>query len=297
MTDHRRQPGAIPLNAAGLAGLVALLLLAALLWLLLKQPPEGKPGIQTDSDSSGMAQRIAVLNERIDLLEAELTQGLVQRKALERRLARLEQSTPTNELVADSNTSLERPDDVTEENPNSNPTAAQTDDEEPDIEQRLLSAGLPPDTIQAVRQRVDSNRLEMLEYRDRAMREGANGSQEYVEQMHELNDSTRGLREEFGDRVFDEYLYASGRPNRVEVREVYSGSAAETAGIRVGDIVSRYAAESIFSMTDLRQATVAGTAGEAVLVELVRDGQPISTSITRGPMGISMSSTRLQPLR
>ena len=124
---------------------------------------------------------------------------------------------------------------------------------------------------------------------------GWNGVIEYVEKMHELSNPLKGLREEFGDDVYDRYLFATDQPNRVRVRSVIAGSAAQQAGIMPGDLVLGYAGNKIFSMQALRRATTEGLAGAAVLVDLLRNNQPFSVTVTRGPLGIVMESTRLSP--
>ena len=218
---------------------------------------------------------------------------MLQRQALERRLTQLEQDKPVIvQPTAPENSSEQK--FVTESSTGQSDTDT-ADASTATLQDKLLSAGLASETIHAIQNRVDRNRLEMLELRDSAIRDGWNETEEFTERMHEMSDPTRGLREEFGDEVYDEYLYASGRANRIRVREVYNGSAAADAGIRAGDILTGYASNRIFSMSELRQATVEGIAGENVLVEVVRDGIPITTTISRGPMGISMSTTRLKP--
>lgn len=232
------------------------------------------------------------LLERIEALEAELTHELLQRQRLEHRLARLEES-PHLQSSKDNTGGDES---ITSEIADTSRVPANhRQQESSSLRENLLSAGLASETIQSIQQRIDDNRLEMLELRNSAIREGWNESEEFVEKMQEMSDPTRGLREEFGDLVYDQYLYASGRSNRIQVREVYSGSAAANAGIQPGDIVTAYASNNIYSMSELRQSTVEGIAGENVLVEVLRDGMPITTTITRGPMGISMSTTRIQP--
>jgi len=162
----------------------------------------------------------------------------------------------------------------------------------PTLQEKLVSAGIPLDTIQRINQRIGENRLEL---RDQAIREDWIDTPEYIEKQQQLPGPTEGLREEFGDQTYDQYLYASGRPNRVIVREVFSGSAAESAGIEPGDILLSYASEFIYTMSDLQQATTEGYSGEAVLLEILRDKLPFSTSVPRGPLGISMTITRKEP--
>lgn len=165
----------------------------------------------------------------------------------------------------------------------------------PTLQDKLLNSNIPLDTIQRIEQQIGQNRLARLQLRDQAIREDWIDSPEYFEKEQQLPGATDGIREQFGDRIFDQYLYASGRPNRVLVREVYSGTAANDAGIEPGDIILSYASQSIFSMGDLQQATTEGNSGESVLIEVLRDDLPFSTSAPRGPLGISMTIKRIEP--
>lgn len=165
----------------------------------------------------------------------------------------------------------------------------------PTLHDKLTSSNIPLDTIQRIQSRVGENRLARLELRDKAIREDWLDTPEYIEQQQQLPSPTDGLREEFGDEIFDQYLYASGRPNRIIVREVFSGSAAAQAGIESGDLIISYASNPVYRMSDLQQATTEGYSGEIVLLELLRDDLPLSTSVPRGPLGISMSVINRQP--
>lgn len=259
-----------------------------LIWMNFSPGQTSASGLQLSSQTSTPDDKLDKLISRIEALEADLTNELVQRHQIERRLYELERLVPDFTPAS----SEQPPSEI------STPSAKidePTTQETQSLENNLLAAGMAPEIIEAMQQRMDQNRLAMLQLRDQATREGWNDSSEYQEKMFELRDSSRGIREEFGERQYDQYLYASGRPNRVVVREVYSGSAADLAGLQTGDIIVSYASANIYSMSELREATVDGTAGETVLLEILRDDTPISTSVPRGPLGISMNSTRIQP--
>lgn len=259
-----------------------------LIWMKFSPGQTSASGLQFSSQTDAPDDKLNELILRIEALEADLTNELVQRHQIERRLYVLETLLPDSTPASTEQPSSEisTPSAETDE-----PAAQETHS----LENNLLAAGMAPEIIAAMQQRMDQNRIAMLQLRDQATREGWNDSREYQEKMFELRDSSRGIREEFGERQYDQYLYASGRPNRVVVREVYSGSAADLAGLQTGDIIVSYASANIYSMSELREATVDGTAGETVLVEILRDDTPISTSVPRGPLGISMNSTRMQP--
>jgi len=244
---------------------------------------------QTEPISSELEQRIATL-------EDELTREILLRQTLERRLNQLEDDSVTVGQKPSANISPGRTQDSLSMNAEAKGVVEQPSrGASLSLEDRLLATGLPDDTVQSITRRVERDQLNLLELRNRAIREGWDNTPEYVEKVHELQNGQNGLRKEFGDNIYDQYLYANGTPNRIQVRDVFAGSAADLAGIRPGDVIISYANERMFSMSELRQATTEGNAGESVLVEVSRDGMPISLSIPRGAMGISMAPSRIQP--
>ncbi|MBC8211898.1 MAG: PDZ domain-containing protein [Gammaproteobacteria bacterium] len=228
----------------------------------------------------------AILN-RLDSMESELFSTQNSLHALEQRLQQLEQKRDSVRPESALPTQSHIPD-----NPAHEPAA----DSDPDtLQDRLLSSGIPFDTVQRIQQQIGQNRLAQLQLRDQASRENWINTPEYYEKVQELSNPAQSLREELGDNVYDRYLFASGRPNRVIVSEVYAGSAAAVAGIKSRDVILSYASEHIYSMSDLQQATVKGHAGELVLIEIVRNDAPFTTSVPRGPLGISMTISRMPP--
>ena len=95
------------------------------------------------------------------------------------------------------------------------------------------------------------------------------------------------MRTELGDADYERYLVANGRSTNVSVSSVIESSPAQTAGLQAGDEIVRYAGERVFSMTDLTRETMNGTAGENVLVDIMRNGNPMQIVMPRGPVGIS----------
>jgi len=268
--------------------ILSLSLVAVILWLAFK--PSSTPETKNKSEGqvvAGTAQ-IEQLDQRISLLEQDLSDEIAARLALEERLALYEQTSTQSERPVTNTNSLSLRD-------NSSNQIAESNIEEATVEEKLIAGGMPSETIQAMKLTVDQNQLEMLQLRDSAIREGWEESVEFSEQMFALRNPYRGLKEEFGDEAYDLYLYATGTPNRVEIREVYSGSAADDAGIKPGDIFVSYASNPIYSMSTLRQSTLEGAAGETIMVELIRDNKSFTTSVPRGPLGISMSAAVVKP--
>jgi C-terminal processing protease CtpA/Prc len=268
-----------------------------MLWQSTAQGPKIEPA-QTQINVGKLEPVGAELEQRIATLEDELTREILLRQALERRLNQLEEGRLSIGQKPSANSAPSLAQD-------SRPTSAESDNvvEQPSqggslsLEDRLLATGLPSDTVQSITRRVERDQLNLLELRNRAIREGWDNTPEYVEKVHELQNGQNGLRKEFGDDIYDQYLYANGTPNRIQVRDVFAGSAADLAGIRPGDVIISYANERMFSMSELRQATTEGNAGESILVEVSRNGLPLSLSIPRGAMGISMAPSRIQPGR
>ena len=250
------------------------------------------PEIEPDQLSEILAQQKklvrsnnALLN-RIETLENSLAELQSIRQQHELQLSELEQQIPTSVL---------HPDMASIEAEEKQPEAVIRTTKPPTLQEKLVTANIQLDTIQRIKQRVGENRLARLQLRDQAIREDWIDSPEYIEKEQQLPSPTGGLREEFGDQVYDQYLYASGRPNRIIVREVFSGSAAEEAGIEARDIILSYASKLIFTMNELQQATTEGNSGEPVLIEILRDDLPFTTSAPRGPLGISMTISRKKP--
>lgn len=137
--------------------------------------------------------------------------------------------------------------------------------------------------------------MAQLYLRDQAEREGWIRTPRYFEALQEIRSDLESIRDEMDDEAYARYLYAVGRPNQVTVQRVLSGSAAETAGLRPGDVLLGYQGERVFAASDLRRATQAGDAGDTVTLEVLRDGQRIQAYVPRGPLGISMSSDSVLP--
>ncbi|MEL6869011.1 MAG: PDZ domain-containing protein [Pseudomonadota bacterium] len=130
---------------------------------------------------------------------------------------------------------------------------------------------------------------------DRARREGWQGTARHQEEYFALLGENNPVRQELGDTRYDEYLYATGQPNRLVVNSVVPSSPAENSGFQAGDVIVSYAGESIFSDFELRNIRSAGQAGELINVEVVRNGESMLLSIPRGPMGISSFGQNVDP--
>ncbi|CAN5204608.1 hypothetical protein BH18ACT5_BH18ACT5_10930 [soil metagenome] len=77
---------------------------------------------------------------------------------------------------------------------------------------------------------------------------------------------------------------ATGGQSGALITEVVSGSAAESAGLEVGDIVTSLDAQSVFSIGDLAARVRSYLPGDEVALDLLRDGEEITVRVTLGTL-------------
>ena len=162
-------------------------------------------------------------------------------------------------------------------------------------EQRFLDAGFPADVASRLKGQMDDIAMQRLYLRDQAVREGWLGSARYREELRDLSRRENDIRTELSPEDYDRYLYALGRPNRIQVNSVLSGSPADQAGLRAGDQILSYDGSRVFSPGEIRRETSGGTRGEFVAVEVLRDGQPQVVYVPRGPLGVQMGASVTRP--
>ncbi len=163
------------------------------------------------------------------------------------------------------------------------------------IADNLVAAGLDPQTATDLQRRQDAWQLERLELIDLAEREGWIETDRYEQELDALSALRPNLREELGDDGWDRYLIEAGRRNRVSIASIIPGSAADTAGLQVGDVVVDYGEQRVFSPSDLQDATRSGARGEAVTITVQRGGSSQILNTERGPLGVTLSRQRSDP--
>lgn len=163
------------------------------------------------------------------------------------------------------------------------------------MDERLVASGFTLEQVQALRRRESGAQMRQIELDDQARREGWINTPRYYEESNNLTSGAESVRAELGDDAYDRYLFASGRPNRLVVGSVIATSPAELAGFQPGDIITRYGGEKVFSNQQLISLRSSGNKGSSVVVEIVRDGEPMRISMPRGPMGIHGDSTVVDP--
>ena len=146
----------------------------------------------------------------------------------------------------------------------------------------LVEAGFLPSQASMIVQRESELQMEAIEARYEAERSG-----DPAAYWRNRNSSNEVLRQELGDADYERYLAANGRPATVTVSSVIESSPAQSAGLLPGDEIVRYDGERVFSMTDLTQQTMNGEAGQNIVVDILRNGQPMQVVLPRGPVGIS----------
>lgn len=160
----------------------------------------------------------------------------------------------------------------------------------------LIAAGVDPLNAQAYQAQEDQYQLARLDLIDQAEREGWRESDDFNRQLELLEEQQPDLRSEIGDAAYDRYLFEAGRNNRVTVRSVISGSAADLAGVAVGDTIISYNNERVFFVSELQNATREGLRGESTSVTVIRENQRSTLDMPRGPLGVTLGRASEEPL-
>ena len=145
---------------------------------------------------------------------------------------------------------------------------------------QLVEGGFAPDRADWIVERSAEYQWEAMQARYEARQNGEGFDWAAL-------DPTARLRAEIGDAEYERYLEATGQPSVVSVQSVMATSPASRVGLQPGDEIRAYNGQRIFNMRELQMATNRATPGTDVVVEIVRDGAPITVSLPAGPMGVS----------
>lgn len=159
----------------------------------------------------------------------------------------------------------------------------------------LVSAGIDPDMVDNILQRISQQEYRRLQLNNLIQRADDADRQQYTQELRELSQNRILLRSELGDDAYDQYLFASGLDNRVKVLSVMSGSPAETYGFQSEDIILSYDEQKILNWRDLRKATLQGEIDSYTNVEILRDGSRMNFTVPRGTLGVQLAAVQLQP--
>lgn len=184
---------------------------------------------------------------------------------------------------------------ATEGNPEDSQEQEPTAETKLQGEAALIEAGIDPPTATWIQERLDQDQMDELYLRDRAIREGWIDTPRYRKALRELRARFGTLREEYGDDIYDRLLFASGRHNRVTAHTIMHQSPAGEYGMIDGDMITGYDGQRIFSSRELLELTSGGNTGTLVIVEVIREGQPTTLYLPRGPLGIRLQTTRVRP--
>jgi hypothetical protein len=234
------------------------------------EPPVAEPPVLTAEMADEIEARIAELTAGWGRMQAELAE-------LRQRIALVERREPEPEDSGEADPRRSRP-----------ATPAEQRD-------ALLRAGVTPEVAEDIIWRRSQLSLAQLDLRDDAARNGWLGTDRYRQELRRLNEQRVSIEDEIGLDAYDRYLYETGQPNRVAVESVLPGSAGEESGLLPGDIIERYDSTQVLDFNDLREATSAGERGALVPVSVVRGGERLELWLQRGPIGIGLDATRLDP--
>ena len=239
------------------------------------------------------------IERRLKRLEARFAEAAAERQHLEEQLAAIAAQLAARKSGSDETASAptaSSPAAAPEAPTNAEANAPEVDDSKVSaMERALATAGLDAATVADIKRRHDENTMAEIYLRDQATREHWLDSPRFTAEMAAIEAERTPLRNEIGDDAYDRYLFALGQSNRVRVDDVLQQSPAAQAGLQTGDLIVRYGDARLFSPSELVNETRSGTAGEAVQLEIIRNGQRFEVQVPRGPLGLRVAATQGNP--
>ena len=221
--------------------------------------------------SGEITPQLARLQQKIDWLEMQL-----------------------NEVVRNQADISGNTDDKTEKSTNKN--IGRRGPVEPNKD-NLVSAGVNPDTADDILRRISEQKFRRMELQNLIRRNASSGVRQYRTELRALDKNKITLRSELADYEYDQYLFASGQSNRVQVSSVMAGSTADVHDIREDYVILYYDGKKILNTSDLRKATLKGDIGNFTNVEILRDGMQMSLMVPRGTLGVQLEGVQLDTAR
>lgn len=244
---------------------------------------EGTRAVARERETQSFGDAIESLTRIVD-------EEIVERRALEEKVAELqsELSTLRRQLGVSVSTS------PAGDRQNAVEPAAAAAAAVRSVDDRLIAVGFTPAEIEGIRRVEARMQMEQIELDYEARQEGWANTPRYYQALRAASGGGV-LRAELGDAAFDRYLYATRGANRVAVSTVIENSPAATAGLRPGDVIHSYGGERVFGNQELTELRSIGTRGIPVVVDVIRDGQRLQLTMPRGPMGVQLSPTTVDP--
>lgn len=159
----------------------------------------------------------------------------------------------------------------------------------------LSAAGISSDEAEKLLRRMSQQEYRRLELQNNISRNKGAASNEYRQQLRELNQNKISLRSELGDEAYDKYLFSSQQNNRVKISSVMAGSPAESAGFASNDIILSYDNQKVLAWSDIRRLTLEGEIGSYTNVDILRNGERMSLMVFRGTLGVQLEPVLLDP--
>ncbi len=165
--------------------------------------------------------------------------------------------------------------------------------------ERLAATGVVAEDAEALVQRLDELALARLEASYQVRQAAASGDADLQraarDARRQIPADAAAIREEFGDATYDNYLYASGQPNRVEVTSVLRSSTAIGAGVEPGDYLRSLDGQPLYSTRDLTTRIRAGSPEQTYALTIERNGETIDVWVPGGPLGVRVSGAAVEP--
>lgn len=230
------------------------------------------------------------LQDALESLTRIVDEEIVERRALEEQVTELRAELSELRQLLGGSASANRATARQESDPAAVAAAA-----EQSLDNRLTAVGFTSAEIERIRRIEARAQMQQIELDYEARQDGWVNTPRYYEAIRAAGSGGGLLREELGDSAFDRYLFATRGANRVAVSTVIENSPAATAGLRPGDVIHSYGGERVFMNQELTELRSIGTRGIPVVVGVIRDGQHLQLTMPRGPMGVQLTPTSIDP--
>jgi hypothetical protein len=147
---------------------------------------------------------------------------------------------------------------------------------------QLTAAGFSPQRIEWAARRTEE--LYVQQQQDHEDRKARGIATDAFQGLAYMLDPDLDLVLEMGEDEYDRYRRALGRPDGIVVDSVLATSNADVGGLKPGDEILRYAGKRVYNIGMLDGLASARTT--PALVEVKRDGQSVTLTLSKGRVGI-----------